>query len=75
MNDSLKLLINGRERSLEALASPAPLQQVLARLELREDRVAVELNGELAPRAGWAQISVRSGDRLEIVHFVGGGRP
>ena len=43
-------------------------------MELRADRVAVELNGELAPRAAWAATAVRSGDKLEVVHFVGGGR-
>lgn len=65
--------INGRERVLPAVSSPAMLDTVLHALELRADRVAVELNGELAPRAQWAEIPVHTGDRLEIVHFVGGG--
>jgi sulfur carrier protein len=69
----LLLTLNGRERAVDAVASPATLDVVLQALELRADRVAVELNGELAPRAGWAQTEVKSGDRLEIVHFVGGG--
>lgn len=69
----MKLTLNGRERVVETLSSPATLEDLLAALELRGDRVAVELNGELAPRTGWAQTMVASGDRLEIVHFVGGG--
>ncbi|HLI76661.1 MAG TPA: sulfur carrier protein ThiS [Acidobacteriaceae bacterium] len=73
MNEALRLVVNGRERVLEDLASPAMLDAVLTRMELRADRIAVELNGELAPRAGWAQQSVSSGDRIEVVHFVGGG--
>ena len=73
MSELLKVTLNGRERVLEAIASPATLDAVLAHLELRADRVAVELNGELAPRTGWSQTEVRTGDRLEIVHFVGGG--
>ena len=69
----MRLTLNGRERVLDALSSPANLHAVLTALELRADRVAVELNGELAPRAGWETSEVRTGDRVEIVHFVGGG--
>lgn len=43
-------------------------------MELKADRVAVEHNGVIAPRTTWAQVQVDAGDRLEIVHFVGGGR-
>jgi thiamine biosynthesis protein ThiS len=71
--EPLKLVLNGRERSLESLTSPAALDQVLLSLELRADRIAVELNGELAPRKVWPETEVHSGDKLEIVHFVGGG--
>ena len=74
MNEGLTVTVNGRERVVEGVSSPAALDSVLTALSLRADRVAVELNGELAPRAGWAQQSVCSGDKLEIVHFVGGGR-
>lgn len=73
MDESLRLLINGREQVLEGLQGPAVLAAVLDALALRADRVAVELNGELAPRRAWAETVVRSGDRLEVVHFVGGG--
>lgn len=73
MNQGLILSINGRERSLDAIKSPVALDKVLAALSLRTDRVAVELNGELAPRTGWSEQLVHSGDKLEIVHFVGGG--
>lgn len=69
----LTLVVNGRDRTVPGTASPAPLSDVLQALELRADRIAVELNGELAPRTGWAQQQVQSGDRLEVVHFVGGG--
>ena len=67
------MTVNGRERVLDGLSSPATLDAVLTAMELRADRVAAELNGELAPRAGWANQAVHSGDKLEVVHFVGGG--
>ncbi|HJX84981.1 MAG TPA: sulfur carrier protein ThiS, partial [Candidatus Angelobacter sp.] len=37
--------------------------------------VAVELNLEIAPRASWMTTQLKDGDKLEIVHFVGGGTP
>lgn len=70
----MRLVLNGRERVVEALDSPSTLSTVLERLDLRADRVAVELNGDLAPRTEWPTTPVQNGDRLEIVHFVGGGR-
>ena len=74
MESALHLVVNGVSRSLEGLDSPAPLTSVLERLELRPDRIAVELNGEIAPRTKWAEMTVADKDRIEVVHFVGGGR-
>ena len=73
MESALHLVVNGVSRSLEGLDSPAPLTSVLDRLELRPDRIAVELNGEIAPRTKWAEMTVADKDRIEVVHFVGGG--
>ena len=74
MNGGLILVVNGRERFVEGLASPTALDAVLDAMALRADRIAVELNGELAPRTGWKEQLVYAGDKLEVVHFVGGGR-
>jgi sulfur carrier protein len=73
MGIHLCLLINGRERSFAELSAGAPLSDLIAALELKSDRIAVELNGEIAPKARWPSLTVADGDRLEIVHFVGGG--
>jgi sulfur carrier protein len=40
---------------------------------MKPDRVAVELNRAIVPHEKWAETSLSEGDRLEIVHFVGGG--
>lgn len=74
METVLRLVVNGQPRILDGLESPAPLAAVLERLELRPDRIAVELNGEIAPRTKWAELTVADKDRIEVVHFVGGGR-
>ena len=65
----MKLIINGTERNIEA-QDVAQLIEVLA---MKGDRVAVELNGEIVSRARWAESTLNDGDKLEIVHFVGGG--
>ena len=69
----LTLQINGKLRTFSTLTPPAPLADLLTALELKSDRIAVELNGEIAPRTQWPTLQVHSGDKLEIVHFVGGG--
>jgi sulfur carrier protein len=70
---SLLLTVNGQSREFAGLAAPLTLAEVIAAMNLKGDRIAVEHNGEIAPRARWAEVSVFTGDRLEIVHFVGGG--
>lgn len=74
MESGLQLIVNGKPRTLDGLDTPARLTAVLERLELRPDRIAVELNGEIAPRTRWPDLTVADQDRIEIVHFVGGGR-
>jgi len=71
---SMKVTINGEEREFPGLAAPVSLGELLQALELKSDRVAVEQNGSIVARGEWASAVVGSGDRLEIVHFVGGGR-
>jgi sulfur carrier protein len=70
---ALSLKLNGTERRLENLEDGATLVDVIVALGLKADRVAVECNGEIAPRSAWPQVRVVTGDRLEVVHFVGGG--
>ena len=66
----MKLFINGAERDFANLAT---LSSLVEQLGMKPDRVAVELNREIVPRDRWNQTSLSDGDRLEIVHFVGGG--
>jgi thiamine biosynthesis protein ThiS len=47
--------------------------ELVATLAMQADRVALEQNGAIVPRAVWPQTPLAAGDRLEIVHFVGGG--
>jgi thiamine biosynthesis protein ThiS len=67
------LNINGQNQDLPGLTAEASLSEIIAALGLKEDRVAIEHNGSIAARSGWATSLVHAGDKLEIVHFVGGG--
>ena len=62
--------INGVEKEF---ADELTLADLIQQLGMKSDRVAVELNREIVSRAQWADTPLRDGDRLEIVHFVGGG--
>jgi sulfur carrier protein len=73
MSTPLTIHLNGQQRTLDGLESPSPLSHVINALELKADRIAVEHNGEIVTRKGWPEAQISTGDRLEIVHFVGGG--
>jgi thiamine biosynthesis protein ThiS len=66
----MKLTINGEEKEFQSVATVAALVETLG---IKGDRVAVELNRDIVPRAQWAAADLHDGDKLEVVHFVGGG--
>lgn len=66
----MNITLNGEPRTTSA----ATLAALIDELGTKPDRVAVELNLEIVPRAAWPQTPLKDGDRLEVVHFVGGGR-
>ena len=65
----MNVTINGESR----IVSAESLNALIEELGMKPDRVAVELNREIVPRNEWAQTQLKEGDRLEVVHFVGGG--
>jgi thiamine biosynthesis protein ThiS len=67
----IRIYVNGEPRDVPGSVTLAGLLKFLS---LPEDRIAVEHNLEIVPRADWGKILVNAGDRLEVVHFVGGGR-
>jgi thiamine biosynthesis protein ThiS len=70
----MTLHINGEARAFVAPV-PTTLAALIESLGMKPDRVAVELNRDIVPRDRWAVTELHDGDRLEIVHFVGGGSP
>jgi sulfur carrier protein len=66
--------INGEARTFpDAPSGRFMLAILIESLNMKPDRVAVELNRDIVPRDRWAQTVLKDGDQLEIVHFVGGG--
>ncbi|BBE34281.1 sulfur carrier protein ThiS [Sphingosinicella microcystinivorans] len=67
---TISITVNGELRRILPGASIAAL---VAELDLDPRAVAVERNLEIVPKSAYADIALADGDRLEIVHFVGGG--
>lgn len=66
----MKVTINGEIKELE---SEVTLDRLLELFSLPSQRVAIELNREVIRRQSWNSTVVRDDDRIEVVHFVGGG--
>ncbi|MDG2522326.1 sulfur carrier protein ThiS [Caulobacter segnis] len=66
----MQLMINGEQRAVEGVGDVASLVVSLG-LDVR--KVAVERNLEIVPRSTYADTPLMDGDRIEIVHFIGGG--
>ena len=67
---SLSLQINGEPRQIQR---PVSVRELLTELGLDPAKIAVERNLEIVPRSRYGEVTVGEGDRLEIVHFIGGG--
>jgi sulfur carrier protein len=66
----MDLIINGEKRQF---ADDIYLAALVEQLGMKPERLAIELNGNIISRSSWVETPLHSGDRLEIVHFVGGG--
>ena len=66
----MKITLNGEIKELE---TEVTLDRLLELFSLPSQRVAVELNQEVVRRQVWDSTLVRDDDRIEVVHFVGGG--
>ncbi len=65
----MEIIVNGETRT----AAPVSIQELLRSLDIDPRRVAVELNQDILPKGEYESTILNAGDRIEIVHFVGGG--
>lgn len=68
--ESLTILLNGKEKEIEAGTT---LAELIGLLEINPEAVVVEYNYELVRKETWDSIVLKENDRLEILRFVGGG--
>jgi thiamine biosynthesis protein ThiS len=66
----MKVFVNGDEKDLGGATS---LAELITLLDLPAARIAIELNREVVRRSEWGSTMLKDDDRIEIVHFVGGG--
>ncbi|MEO5857597.1 MAG: sulfur carrier protein ThiS [Pyrinomonadaceae bacterium] len=66
----MTIFINGEARELEGVSTLAGL---LDALDLPKQRVAIELNKHVIRKQDWESTNVTGNDKVEVVHFVGGG--
>jgi thiamine biosynthesis protein ThiS len=67
----MKVFVNGDEKDFRSEISLADL---ITHLDLPGARIAIELNREVVRRSDWDSTMLKDEDRIEIVHFVGGGK-
>ncbi len=70
LNTSMKIFVNGEAKEVQ---SRLRLTDLLKEYSLPEERIAVELNKEVVRKKDWAFVEITDSDKIEIVHFVGGG--
>jgi thiamine biosynthesis protein ThiS len=66
----VEVIVNGQPQEIQPDTS---LSDLVAQLNLPSERIAIELNKTVVRRAQWSDTDLNNGDRIEIVHFVGGG--
>ena len=66
----MRIQVNGQSREVDDTLS---LPELIASLDLKSEQIAVELNQKVIRRSHWQQTVLRDDDKIEIVHFVGGG--
>lgn len=66
----VRVQLNGKEREIEG---DHTVRSLLESLDLHPGMIVVELNREILERDAYDRVRVKDGDRLELVHFVGGG--
>ena len=67
----MQVHINGEQREFGDRS--LRLSELVEKLSLAPQRIAIEVNRQIVRRADWEQTEVGEGDKVEIVHFVGGG--
>jgi len=66
----ITIVLNGEERRIDGAVT---VDRLLDLYSLPRQRVAIELNKEVVRKQDWPETEVNDADRIEVIHFVGGG--
>lgn len=66
----MNIIVNGEKKSIE---NQLNLRELLEKLDLPNERIAVELNKQVVRKKDWDATNISDADKIEIIHFVGGG--
>lgn len=69
MPDQITIELNGEKRAVR----PITLAELVAELGLESRMIAIERNLEVVPKSQYAETRLKAGDRIELVHMIGGG--
>ena len=70
MSNGFQIELNGETYQIDG---DARLTSLIERLKLKRGRIAIEINRAIVARAAWDEVTLKAGDMVEIVNFVGGG--
>ena len=70
ISKKLKVQLNGNNYHVD---SGCTINKLLKRLKINNNKAAVELNGQIADKKRYNRIELKKNDKIEIVHFIGGG--
>jgi len=69
MSEGITIHINGEDRIVKATS----LSELVAEMGLEQRMIAIECNLEVVPRSQYESTALKNGDRIELVHMIGGG--
>ncbi|MFM7673284.1 MAG: sulfur carrier protein ThiS [Candidatus Fonsibacter sp.] len=66
----IKVLLNGKNKTIDDKTN---LNLLLKELSIESNKVAIEINGVVVSKNDYEKKKIRTNDKIEIVHFIGGG--
>ncbi len=66
----MKIIINGKSKEISGEVN---IVELLDKFSLPKERIAIELNKQVVRKKDWENIKIMDSDRIEVIHFVGGG--
>ena len=70
IKNKIKITVNGKQMQIIPKLS---MKNLIVKLKMPENKIAIELNNKIIDKKQISKIQLKKGDKIEIVHFIGGG--